>query len=234
MLLVCGLGGLGRFWDPVMTRLAGAYRLIAFDHPGVGESGPVPEQRVEGIVDACLDILDDAGIEQAHIVGHSTGGLVAQAMALDHGERAGRIVLSATWAFADRRFRDLMEFRKRVLQRMGLAEYQRLGELLAHPSPFYKADSAPSPGGTEDPGHHQVIADRIDMLLGYHRQEDLARITHPTLVIGAGDDWLVPFQHSEELAGSIPGAQLRELSGGHFTPKVRPAEYAEILGDFLA
>lgn len=237
VLLVCGLGGLGQFWAPVMTSLAGGNTLIAFDHPGVGRSDPVSEQCIEGIVQASLGVLDRLGFHQAHVVGHSTGGLVAQALALDHPERVGKIVLSSTWARPDRRFRDVMTFRKEVLGRMGLSSYRRLGNLLGYPDSVYH-DLVPQVSSGELTGkeaeHQRLIAARIDMLLGYERADALDEITVPTLVIGAEDDWLIPLSHAEELARSIAGARLRVLSGGHFTPQVRSEDYAKVLRDFLS
>ncbi|EJX0978110.1 alpha/beta fold hydrolase, partial [Acinetobacter baumannii] len=77
-----------------------------------------------------------------------------------------------------------------------------------------------------------MILKRIDMLLSYSRLEELNSIQHSALVIGANDDYVIPFLHSKQLFQAISNAQLVELSGGHFTPKVKPAAYAEIVNKF--
>lgn len=229
LLLISGLSGLGSIWDALMQRMP-TCQTITFDHPGVGASLPVAEQTIGGIVRAALEVLDDLGIAKAHILGHSTGTLVAQALALDHPQRARSVVLSSGWAAPDRRLRDLFTFRKTVLKTLGPAGYQTLGNLLGYPGPHYDRLVAPGP-----PGPHQtdVAMERIDMLLNYNRADELAAITQPTLVLGTQDDAIVPFHHAEELAATIPHAVLRELSGGHFTQAVRPDDYAAIITEFL-
>jgi 4,5:9,10-diseco-3-hydroxy-5,9,17-trioxoandrosta-1(10),2-diene-4-oate hydrolase len=79
---------------PVFAR---RFRVIAVDQPGFGHSDK-PE--IEGqfftfSADALLPLLDELGIDQAHLVGNSLGGGTAVRFALRHGRRAGRLVLMA-------------------------------------------------------------------------------------------------------------------------------------------
>ncbi|MGQ7248104.1 alpha/beta fold hydrolase [Halomonas sp. V046] len=231
VVLISGLGGLASFWSPVAERLSENYRVISFDHPGVGESETVAEQHIENIATAALAILDELGISRAHIVGHSTGSLVAQAFGLDFAERTNSVVLSSGWGIADQRFNDLFQLRKTVLQTLGYAQYRMLGNLLAYPSKEYNEMEFPPP--KEKSALATLMAERIDMLLSYSRFTSLGEIASPVLVIGAEDDWIVPYHHSVELATAIPQAQLREFSGGHFAPQVRPQGYARLLDEFF-
>lgn len=234
LLLISGLSGLGSIWEPVMLKMHGQ-QTITFDHPGVATSSTTSEQTIDGIVQAALEVLDVLGVQCADILGHSTGTLVAQALALDHPQRVHRVVLSSGWAAPDRRFRDLFSLRKTVLTSLGFSSYRTLGDVLGHPTVYYEQLPPPARCLPQEQIHQQsqVITDRIDMLLGYNRASELANISHPTLVLGARDDAIVPFHHAEELAAAIPHAALRELSGGHFTQVVRPDEYAAIITEFL-
>lgn len=236
VVFIAGLGGLGAFWQPVMARLAARYRCITFDHPGVGRGPPCGEHGIGRIADEVLRLLDQRGLESAHVVGHSTGGLVAQALALDHPARVGRLVLSATWARPDRHFRDLFAMRRAVLQRAGFATYNTLGRLLGYPPAWYEAhlaSDAPIDFDAAGDGDPATTLARIDMLLGFDRADELGRIQVPTLIVGAGDDAIVPWHHALELARRMPSASLRRLDGGHFMPQVEAARYAALLEEFF-
>lgn len=236
VLLVPGLGGLGRFWEPVMQALPGGFNSIAIDHPGVGASPDFGPQTIEGIAEQAVRLFDHLGIERCAVVGHSTGGLVAQALALDVPQRIARVVLSSTWARPDNRFRDLFRLRQHLLRSGGLEAYEALGRLLAYPADWYEAHVERRFDGTSegrDQSPARLIDERIEMLLGYDRADELPRLRQPTLVVGARDDNIVPFLHSQDLAARIGHARLVELPGGHFTPTTRTAAYAALLADFL-
>lgn len=235
LVLVPGLAGLATFWDATARALADRHQLIAIDHPGMGGSLPVDTHAIPAIVASVCDVLDALGIERCTLVGHSTGGLVAQALALDHPARLAGLVLSSTWARPDQRFEDLFRLRQQVLDQAGLPAYTRLGQILGYPPAWYAEHRSPDPAAglqADAPSAARTIAQRIEMLLSYQRADELHRIQTPTLVVGALDDNIVPFLHAQELARRIPLAQLAELSGGHFTPTTRTADYAQRIARF--
>ncbi|WP_139416869.1 alpha/beta fold hydrolase [Agromyces laixinhei] len=83
LVLVHGTGASGRSWDALVPRLAGVHRVIRPDLLGHGCS-PVPASGDYGITDQAWWLartLDHIGIEQAVLIGHSTGGAVATALA---------------------------------------------------------------------------------------------------------------------------------------------------------
>ncbi|GAB2491312.1 hypothetical protein GCM10027082_48080 [Comamonas humi] len=182
-------------------------------------------------------LLDQLGIERAHIVGHSTGGLVAQALALDAPDRVHKLVLSSTWAKPDQRFHALFRLRQEVLRTSGVAAYAALGELLAYPSQWFErhlAARAQEGGAAQVPSMNVALTlERIDMLLAHERSEELSRIQASVLVVGAPDDNIVPFHHSQDLAARIPHARLAQIAGGHFTPTTEVSDYAKLITSFL-
>lgn len=237
VVLMAGLGGLGAFWRPVMERLSQQHLCITFDHPGMGRSPPAAEHSIAHIASEVLALLDQLQLPSAHFVGHSTGGLVAQVLALDHPDRVDRIVLSATWARPDRRFRDLFQTRRVVLERAGFAAYNAVAKLLAYPPDWYEANlasAAPIDFQTADQGDLATALARIDMLLAFDRADELGRIDAPTLIVGAGDDAIVPVSHSHDLARRLPQARMIELQGGHFLPQTQTARYVDAVRAFLA
>jgi aminoacrylate hydrolase len=232
VVLMAGLGGLGAFWQPVMERLSSGYMCITFDHPGMGRSPPSKVHTIEHIASEVLGLLDQLGLGSAHFVGHSTGGLVAQVLALDHAARVDRIVLSATWARPDRRFRDLFETRRMVLERAGFAAYNAIGKLLGYPADWYEArlaSDAPINFDATTDGDLATAVARIQMLLDFDRAVELDSIRAPVLIVGASDDAIVPISHSHDLARRLPQARMIELQGGHFLPQTQTERYVAAL-----
>lgn len=95
VILIHGASGNSRDFSFDLTgRLADRYRVIAFDRPGLGHTTPLhprgesPQEQAQ-LLDAAARAL---GVERAVIVGHSYGGSVAMAWALDHPERVAGVV----------------------------------------------------------------------------------------------------------------------------------------------
>jgi 3-oxoadipate enol-lactonase len=97
VLLIHGLGYARWGWEPVLPALAERYDVILFDNRGIGESDapPGPYTVAEMSADA-VQVLDEAGVERAHVVGTSLGGMVAQELALTYPDRVDRLVLACT------------------------------------------------------------------------------------------------------------------------------------------
>lgn len=97
VLLIHGLGATKASFLPTVGALTPGYRTIAVDLPGFGDS----DKPLRGAYDApffaraMIALLDELGLERAHIVGNSMGGRVAIELGLRHPERVGRLVLLA-------------------------------------------------------------------------------------------------------------------------------------------
>jgi aminoacrylate hydrolase len=236
LVLISGLGGLGGFWKPLVLQLAERFRVFTFDHPGVGKSRTLATQTIPAIAEAVLAVLDRENVSTAHIVGHSTGSLVAQTLALDHAARCERIVLSGGWAKPDRRFRDLFAFRRYLLERVGPSAYNALSRIGGYDGRWYDenlaGERAPDFDAPAETDVRTVLA-RIDMLLGYDRAEDLGTLRKDVLVIGAEDDFIIPFYNSQDLSRRIAGSQLEQQGGGHFFPQVHPKAFSMLVTSFL-
>lgn len=235
IVMISGLGGLADFWLPVADALQSSYTVVSFDHPGVGKSKSTHAHSISGIADGVCGLLDDLDIDKAHIVGHSTGTLIAQALALDNPSRVDHIVMSGGWARSDRRMRDLFAVRRSVLETMGLSSYKALSALLAYPPDWYEQHIAQhqEPALHPDASDTASISARIQMLLSFDRMDELHHIQSPVLVVGATDDQVIPLYLAQELASAIPRAQLLQLSGGHFFPLVRTQDYVAAIRNHL-
>ena len=97
LLLIHGLGYARWGWEPVLPGLAERFDVVLFDNRGIGESDapPGPYTAAEMAGDA-IQVLDEAGVDRAHVVGTSLGGMVAQELALGYPDRVDRLVLACT------------------------------------------------------------------------------------------------------------------------------------------
>lgn len=232
VIFIPGLAGRADFWRGVASRMSGQFHCIAIDHPGIGGSVP-REVSIPAITSAVFELMDEMKIEKAALVGHSTGGLIAQTMSINQPARVCALVLSSTWGTPDRRFRDLFRLRLQVLRECGEAAYRELGALLAYPPGYYEAHIVKPSESYSQPDKHALTIQRIEMLFDYTVEKELAKVTVPTLCIGAVDDQIIPFTHTVELSNRILGAQLVQMSGGHFTPVTQEKTYADSLSNFL-
>lgn len=240
VLLIMGLGLSGGAWWRTVPVLAKRLRVITFDNRGVGRSRSlVHSYTTEAMADDAVSVLDDAGIERAHVYGFSLGGMVAQQVALRHPERVRSLVLGATSPGGPRVVMpdpEVLEFfRRRPGMRHDDAARasvpynygprcrrehpERIAEDLRRrlehdfPEPAYRA---------------QLWAAALH---NAHRQ--LERIQAPTLIVHGRLDRMIPVANARLLADAIPNSTLRVLDDcGHLYPTERPRIDGAI-ADFL-
>ena len=239
LCLVPGLGGLAAFWSAVAPALSQRFRVVLHDHRGTGESTPSRiTYSIGQMADDLCQVLAALGIGRTSIVGHSTGGAIAQTIALDQPERVRALVLSSTWAGPDPYFTALFRLRIEVLRRIGPGAYSRFGALLLKPP----ADIARNPEELAVSDEQavarlhdtEIVASRIEALLAHDRRGDLEGIAQPALITCACDDHVTPPHMSEELARLIRNAHLSTCAeGGHFLPQTRPERFLQTIMPFL-
>lgn len=238
VLLVPGLGGDGRFWNGVVEELRADHRLIVVDHRGAGRSdrpsGPYSIGQIAA--DTAAIVALEGG--PMHIVGHSTGGAIAQTLALDHPTVGLGYTISSSWARSDARFRSLFLARAALLE-AGLTDaYQRLTHVLCHEPAYLDTRAARLEEAVATARQAlaplDVAAARVRMLLEHDRLSDLVRLAAPVLVIAAEGDILTPPALSQLMAKAIPGAAMAMVQGAHFHPLTRPRQFAGHLRHFIA
>lgn len=222
LLLIPGLGGSGAFWRNQVEYFSSRYRVITYDHRGVGRSPGAPlHSSVGEMADDALALMDALDIEAAHIIGHSTGGAIGQHLALREPDRVRSLILSSSWAGPTPLFIELFELRRKILVDAGVESYLFSGTLLVTPA-WAIEDSYP--------GRERIVAERLKVFPGLEAElgrlnavmthdlrEEISGIRVPTGVISAKDDVLTPPGMARELVERIPGArQVLLPEGGHF------------------
>ena len=122
VVLIHGVGADLMSWDTVVPDLVGQYRVIRADLRGHGRSDPIsgPHKLDEFVVDV-LDAMDACGVAKADIVGFSLGGMIAQAMALDHPERVDRLAIISAVCGRNEEERAKVQGRLKILYEKGIA-----------------------------------------------------------------------------------------------------------------
>lgn len=239
VLLIQGLGMDKHAWDLQRLAFSWRYRVIALDNRGAGRSDkPIGEYRLEQMAADAIAVLDDVGVERAHVVGASMGGAISQVLAVLHPDRLRSLTLACTscrnpaWRrellgdWAERAERDGLGAMASEAARwmIGPRSFRRVVPLLGWLGPL-------ALGRPRHAFSAQVAAIRAadDSLV-----DQLATISVPALVIVGNQDILTPRGDSEELAERIPTAELVVISGAAHGLMVEHAStFNRVLGDFL-
>ena len=241
LLLIHGLGYARWGWEPVLPGLAERFDVLSLDNRGIGESDAPPgPYTVEQLAGDAVQVLDEAGVERAHVVGTSLGGMVAIELALTAAERVDRLVLACTTPgganahpmpqgtvalialaatlepdVALRRYVENALAPAIPIERSELVE-EILAHRLAAPQDPVAWVAQASAGATFD------------------RFDRLAEIAAPTLVQTGTEDGVVDPRNSELLAERLPNARLERFAGaGHLFFWEQPEAFVESVTRFV-
>ncbi|MEY2570360.1 MAG: 3-oxoadipate enol-lactonase, partial [Acidimicrobiaceae bacterium] len=126
VLLIQGLGVDSRGWLLQRVALACTYRVLSVDNRGTGGSEkPVGPYDLEQLALDALAVLDAEGIDSAHMVGASMGGIIAQIIAVRHPSRVRSLVLACTGCHHQRWRRELLDEWAALAQAQGMRSFAR-------------------------------------------------------------------------------------------------------------
>jgi len=104
LLLIAGLASDSQSWQFVINSLSQHFKTIIFDNRGVGRSDtPPPPYLLKDMADDAIGLLDHLKIDNAHILGHSLGGYIAQHIAIYHPGRVFKLILESTAPVSSKR-----------------------------------------------------------------------------------------------------------------------------------
>jgi 3-oxoadipate enol-lactonase len=236
LLLIQGLGYARWSWDPIVPGLAERYRVITFDNRGIGESDkPEGPYTARAMADDALQVLDEAGVPRAHVLGASLGGMVAQELAAARPARVEKLVLCCTHPGLEhgvampevtvRLFEEAHELppeealRRFVVNALGATPSPELVDELYR----RRLENPPDPDGW------QAQAAAGTTFAGVEQP-----ITVPTLLVTGTADNVIDPRNTDVLAERIPGSRVQRLEGlGHLFFWEQPELVVQILTEFL-
>jgi 3-oxoadipate enol-lactonase len=228
LLLLEGIGADIAGWRRSIPTLANALRVVAIDHRGNGRSDEPPGPcTMTTFVEDALAVLDELGVERAHVYGQSFGGMVAQEAALTHPDRIGTLVLAGTHpgpahaiAVVDRTVPKGEPWR--TLYAPGFPE--------AHPDVVAEDRRA----AAAQPDHERGQRRQWEAMQRWDAFDRLSQITVPTLVLHGTEDRVIAPGNAELLARRIPRAELRFLEGaGHVFWSEQPEVADRLILEFI-
>jgi pimeloyl-ACP methyl ester carboxylesterase len=265
LLLVMGLGRQLIAWpeDFMAQLVAAGHRVILFDNRDVGLSTHFhgiqvasPVRAIAGLLfgigfkaayhvkDMAADavaLLDHLGIEAAHVVGVSMGGMIAQSMAIHHPSRLRSLISVMSTSGARGLPGAPAKLRQRLTARSSTAPSReeaieigrRTLELISYPDPARAPDafvnhSAAAYDRAYDP--KGTLRQLIAILADGARAGQLAKVKAPTLIIHGKQDELVPLACGVDTARRIQGAKLEVIDQmAHDLPPSKTKQMADLI-----
>jgi aminoacrylate hydrolase len=242
VLLLTGLGGLGRSWGPQLELFAQKYHVIVPDHRGTGQTTHAQDGHTTvQLATDMASLVEHLALGPMHVVGASTGGAIGQYMALDHPHTVHSLTLVASFA----RF-DAFARREFAVRRKMAAEWDKhamfSGYALFLFAPRYtrehpervtawieRATTQPT-----EPEDREIALKRIDMIAAHDTLSRLGDVRQPSLVVCGDQDFCTPLPLSEEIANAIPGCQMVVVPEcGHLVDLEKEDEFFQIVSTFI-
>ena len=241
LLLIQGLGAHSLHWgEPFLTALERDFELVVYDHRGVGRSAALAgEFAIPALAADALALLDALELADAHVLGVSMGGMVAQELALMAAPRVRTLTLGCTTCGGTQSKPTAAD----VVQRLTVAVLSRDRERMLRTG----FELVVSRAYASEPAHYAAFAKvakqfpaSVPVLFAQKAAFDahdtyprLRGLQVPTLVIHGSADELLAAINGELVASLIPGARLELLDGvGHLFFWEQPQRSAELVRAF--
>jgi pimeloyl-ACP methyl ester carboxylesterase len=255
LFLIQGFAGGHRGWFLQTRAFAKSYRVIVAGNRGIGSKGHTEKgYTIKTLADDMIGLMDFLGIEKAHILGLSMGGIITQEIAIEYPERVMKVVLASTLADADRPYTDEeieLIFRHqrtpRMLEMFGLGEgefkvdietvdvmrfFNTVTELGFNKNiyrfiiPFQRIYARRI--GAE------AITEQLRAVMRCDTFDRLHKIKAPTLVTCGTEDRLISPISSDVIADRVPDSKLVKIEGGsHSVHMEMPRRFNKEVLDFL-
>ena len=241
VIFLHGFGSSLQTWEDWARDLERDHRVIRYDMPGFGLTGPDPSgDYTDGrSIAVLIALMDRLGAARASVVGNSMGGRIAWTFAALNPERIDKLVLVSPDGFASPGLEYGVKPKVPLMVRA-------LPYVL--PSFMLRASLAPAyanPDTVTDalfrryrdmmlaPGVRGAIVDRMSQQILVDPAPLLERIEAPTLLMWGEKDGMIPFTNSADYLRALPDATLAALPGiGHLPQEEAPAT-VRILREFL-
>ena len=243
LLMIMGIIGHAGFWgEPFLERLRPHFQVIRFSNRGTGHTDkPGSDVTIRLMAEDATGLLRELGIQRAHVLGISMGGMIAQELTLNHPQVAQGLVLGCTTCGSAHGAPHRPEVMTGPAQAGALTPQERIRQfLLAAVTPEFLAKAekefwawvigawlaAPTPWETI--GRHFMAIESFDTY------ERLPQIQAPTLIMHGDQDLLMPVENAEVLREHIRGSRVRIVPGvGHLFFWEKPQAAAQAIMQFL-
>lgn len=227
-------------WEPIVNELKDRFQILIFDNQGIGRTkdsgGPL---KAESMADGIMKLIERLGFQKPHIIGVSMGGTIAQKIGANYGEKIDKLVLVVTSA----------KWRQAMLRGLGtilgmLEKEMELDDIFSATLAWVMGEEFLQDQTKIDQVKEKMVANpypqtledqkrQYQVLLEFDGQNDLKKITAPTLVLYTVEDVIALPYEAQHMADHIPNAKLVECPGGHGVAVSNPEYIYENLKKFL-
>jgi pimeloyl-ACP methyl ester carboxylesterase len=240
LILISGYACDHTYWNMMMNELVNKFQVLIFDNRSVGQTkdNGLPF-KLENMAEDVIELIQQLGLKQPHILGHSMGAAIAQIIGKKYHDQINKIILLNSTAKHNIRSMKALE------SILNLRKNNVAFDLLLENSMpwFFSSDYLANPENIlsfktsimNNP-YFQSIQDQerqLNAILEFDSRKWLNLIKVETLIIGALDDILNLPVESQQLRDKISQAELKLVSGGHSSPIEQPNEMCQLIFNFL-
>jgi len=243
LLLLNGVFMSAASWEPVARPLAEGFLLVRCDFRGQLMTPVAPPDDLEGHAEDAIALLDYLGIESAHVVGTSLGGVVGAIAAARHPERVRSLITVASAdGFHSQRAEEIDRWKAACQHTLDGGDRGKLSDVI-EPVVFSPAwIEAHRAERSQRRAQIAALPDHwfenaVRLLDGAHSvrlREEFELIRSPTMIVAAELDGFVAVAEVRDMAGRIEGARFEVIEGaGHAVVVEQPKRIVELCQEFL-
>ncbi len=245
LVMLMGTGSTMAEWDPALLRLlAQHHRLILFDYPGLGYSGPWHGASFDSLARNTAELLKAINLPRANILGWSMGGFVAQRLAIDYPRMIGRLILAGTNPGGNPTVlgsprAQAIDSEAHPSNRVILGELYPPNHQAAGRRFLRRLETASQSGEIPNDFHvptattDKQVAAEDPWLLSNSNYHQLVRIHARTLATAGAEDPVVPPINLRRISAQVPRARLAIFPGAHAFLFQDSRHFANIVDSFL-
>lgn len=238
VLLVMGLGWASNMWHRTRPVLAERFRTIAFDNRGAGRSDvPRGPYTMTTMASDAAAVLDAAGVESAHLVGASMGGMISQEFALQYSKRVRSLVLACTAPGGPHSVQAEPSALQMLFQRTGGPKERAEAAV-----PYIYDVTTPRDRIARD---LEVLSEyypipegymaQLQAILAWEAYSRLPQISARTLIIHGENDRLVPAGNADVIQARVSNSKLAKIPhASHIFMTDQPDVAQQTILEFLA
>lgn len=221
LILIRGLGSNADHWYPQLPDLSGHFRVITFDNRGIARSSdPGGAFTIKDMAEDTIGLMDALGIKQAHVLGVSMGGMIAQEMAIAHPQRVRSLILVVTHCGGKHQVMADDSVRRKLQRMVGEGTLEARTDAIDAFFAYQTIEERPQVVQTfanvsmQHPAGPRILQRQLEAVAGHDTYDRLERIKAPALVLAGEQDALIPPENADILADRIPNAKSRVVPGG--------------------
>lgn len=235
LVMVHGYLGGAAQWQAEIDRFAHRFDVIAPDLPGfAGSAALPPHDRIAQFAAAVVTLLDELGVKDFTLLGHSMGGMIVQELAATHPARIARLILYGTGPLGlmPDRFEPLNTSRARVRSDGVAQTIRRIGATWFRAGAAAQGFEVVAALGAQ--ASEGAALAGLDAMSHWDGRGALSRLTMPTLVLWGDGDRSYRWPQVEALWQGLSDAALAVVPGtAHAVHLEKPALFQALIEDFL-